>query len=100
MIMDNNFLQMLLQGGGFPEGMFQKPGAGIKANEDGMITVDPLTGLPIKEKKQRSLKGFLRNPRGITPGNALNFDVPQWNPTGSSGGGLGASLARILGGAK
>ena len=94
----NSFLQQLMGNGRQPT--YTQPTAGLILDAEGRVSVDPTTGLNIPKKDRRKAGAFAANPMGITPGNALNFNVPQWTPTGATGGGLGANLMKILGGAK
>jgi len=75
----SSFLQNILSGGSTigQNPIFTKKKSGLKLDKDKKIKVDPITGEKIKKKDRISFKRFKRNPFGITPGNSLNFNIPN-----------------------
>ena len=97
----NPYIMNILSGGA---GIGQTPQltkkkTGLKLDNKKRIKVNPDTGEKIKPKDRIKFKQFNRNPFGITPGNSLNFNVPNILTGENLGQGVG-NLGAILGQAK
>lgn len=97
--MGNPFIDSILSGGATlgQSPMFTKKKTGLKLDKDNKIKVDPETGEKIAKKDRIKFKRFKRNPFGITPGNSLNFNVPNILTGQNLGQGAGPNLGSIIG---